>query len=67
MKQIMNRAGAKVQLQDNFTDRQLELIRQNELLAPSGFPLLYAMEYHGKIYLENLMGVVLQIIPKDIK
>lgn len=65
MKQTTNKAGSKVQLQDTFTPRQLELIKQNDLVAPSGFPLIYANEYQGKIYLTNLMDVVLQIIPRQ--
>ncbi len=67
MRKIINKVGSTVQLQDNFTDAQLEMIKQNDLLAPSGFPVIYANEYQGKIYLTNLIDVVLQIIEPNIK
>ncbi len=62
MKQVTNKTGSTVQLQDTFTPSQLQLIKNNDLIAPSGFPVIYANEYQGKIYLCNLMDVVLQVI-----
>ena len=67
MKRIINKIGSQVQLQNNFTNKQITLIKQNDLKAPSGFPVIYANEYQGKIYLTNLMDVVLHVIvPSEV-
>ncbi len=67
MKRIINKVGSQVQLQNTFTNKQEQLIKNNDLIAPSGFPVIYANEYQGKIYLCNLMDVVLQVItPSEV-
>ncbi len=35
MTKIKNKVGSTVQLQDSFTDTQLEMIKQNDLITPS--------------------------------
>ncbi len=63
---IYNAVNAKIQLQDEFTQTQLEQLRNDTTLAPTGYPTLYASEYRGMIYIENLTGVVLTTLPKKI-
>lgn len=59
---IYNGTDSKVQLQGEFTDEQIKLICNDDTTAPAGFPVIYAYEYRGKIYLETLMGVSMKII-----
>jgi hypothetical protein len=59
---LHNAVNAKVQLQDEFTAQQLELIKLDSTPETGGHDTLYASEYRGVIYIENLIGVVLKTI-----